>query len=119
VALVQVDRAEAFDDVGGALDFRLGLGDQGQHVVAAADDVRIARSVDVVVGAEQAGEEMLDRGADAFLVHFAGVVGGAGQAVGLAGRVGARHIDVGAGEARGQQLVHRILGVASVVENRY
>jgi hypothetical protein len=119
VALVDVHGAEALDDVGGALHFRLGAGGERENVVAARHGVRVARGVLVVVGAEQAGEEVLDRGADAFLVRSVRARGAAGQAVGLAGDVGARDDDVGARETRCQQFVHRTLGVAPVIENRY
>ena len=63
--LVDVDRAVALDDVGGALDFGLVGGGQGQHMVAARDGVGIFLHVFAVIGAEHGAQEVLDAVDDA------------------------------------------------------
>ena len=65
--LVDVGRAVALDDVGGALDLRQRIGGDGQDVVPAGDRAFVAAGAFAVVGAEQLGEQVLDAGADAFM----------------------------------------------------
>ena len=76
--LVDVDRAEAFDDVGCAFDFRQRIGSQGHHVLTAGDGALVAGGVLLVIIAEQVTEEILDATGDAGI----GIGAGCGAAVG-------------------------------------
>ena len=105
--LVDVDRPERFDDVGGALDVGQRIGAQRHHVLASRERAFVAARVVFVLVAEEVLEEVLDARTDAF--------GSGGAARGGIG-VGKPHAV--AAETGRQQLVVRALRVGAVVENR-